>query len=384
MRNNTSRSYGSVARSLHWLTALIILANIVLGLVAVRLPLEALEAKIQFFSLHKTLGIAAFAVGLFRILWAVTQPHPAPVHPDRRLETLLADVMHWVLYAALILVPLTGWIEHAATDGFAPILWPFGQGLPLVPKSTLVASVMASIHHIFAWLLIGAIVLHVAGALKHAVIDRDGVLARMLQGKPAGTVVAQNHLIPALVAVAVFAAGTAFAVSTRPDDGQTGAALEQAESQWRVTEGELGFSVTQMGSEVQGGFSDWTAAISFDPQTGLGEVEVTINMNSVTVGMVTDQTKGPEFFDVANNPIAVFRGAIRPDGDQFIAEGPLSLKGHDVAVILPFALQITDGIAVMSGETVMDRRDWSIGEGYDDESTVGFSVALSVNLSAEQ
>lgn len=384
MRRNTPRSYGSIARSFHWLTALIVLANIVLGLVAVRLPMEALDAKVQLFSLHKTLGIAAFAIGLARILWALTQPKPVPVHPDRPLETLLAEIMHWILYAALVLVPLTGWIEHAATDGFAPILWPFGQGLPLVPKSTLVASVMASIHHTFAWLLIGAVALHVTGALKHAVIDRDGVLARMLRGKPAGTVTIQRHLAPALIAVAVFAAGTGFAVTTRPDDTGPSAMLEQAASQWQVTEGELGFSVTQMGSQVQGGFSDWTAAISFDHDTGLGEVEVTINMDSVTVGMVTDQAKSREFFDVENNPVAVFRGAIRPDGDRFIAEGPLSLKGHEAPVTLPFTLQIAEGIATMSGETVMNRRDWNVGEGYDDESSVGFSVALAVSLSARQ
>ncbi|SEN26738.1 Cytochrome b561 [Paracoccus alcaliphilus] len=384
MPRNTTHSYGSIARSLHWLTALIILANIVLGLVAVRLPMEALQTKFQLFSLHKTLGIAAFVVALLRIVWALTQPRPVPVHPERRLETFLAESMHWVLYAALVLVPLTGWIEHAATEGYAPILWPFGQGLPMVPKSPQVAEVMASIHHIFAWVLIGAIVLHVAGAMKHAVIDRDGVLARMLRGRPAGTPTDRRHLTPALTALVVFVAGTAFAIVPRPDDAQSAAPLEQAASEWQVTEGDLGFAVAQMGSQVQGGFSDWTAAIAFDPDTGLGEVEVTINMNSVTIGTVTDQAKGAEFFDVANNPVAVFRGDIRPDGDRFIAEGPLSLKGHQTTVTLPFTLEINDGIATMSGETTLDRRDWNIGQGYDNESSVGFPVSLAVRLTAHR
>lgn len=383
MRRNTETSYGSIARTLHWLTALVILANIVLGLVAVRLPMEALDAKVQAFSMHKTLGIAAFAIGIVRILWALSQPKPVPVHAGRPFETRLAEIMHWVLYAALVLVPLTGWIEHAATDGFAPILWPLGQDLPLVPKSPLVASVMASVHHAFAWVLIGAVVLHVAGALKHAVIDRDGVLARMLLGRPAGRGRNHGQLAPALVAVAVFVAGTGFAIATRPAD-EAQPMLAEAVSEWRVTEGELGFSVMQMGSEVQGGFSDWTAAIRFDPDSGTGDVEVTINMSSVTVGMVTDQARGAQFFDVENNPTAIFRGAIRPEGDGFVAEGPLSLKGHEASVTLPFALQIEDGVASMSGETVMDRRDWAIGQDYDDESSVGFAVALAVRLQAER
>ena len=384
MPRNTPHSYGSIARSLHWLTALIILANIGLGLVAVRLPLDALEAKIRLFSLHKTLGIAAFAVALVRILWALSQPRPVPVHPDRRLETFVAESVHWVLYVALMLVPLTGWIEHAATEGYAPILWPLGQGLPLVPKSPVMAETMASVHGIFAWLLIGAIALHVAGALKHAIIDRDGVLARMLRGSPAGTARVRHHRAPALAAIAAFAAGTALAVAPRVEEPQSVAPLAQAASEWRVTEGTLGFSIRQMGSEVAGGFSDWTAAIDFDPDTGTGHVEVAINMDSVTVGTVTDQAKGPDFFDVAQNPVAVFKAEIRRDGEGYIAQGPLSLKGREAIVTLPFTLQMAEGVATMSGETTLDRRDWTIGEGYDNESSIGFPVRLQVRLTASR
>ncbi|MTE01498.1 cytochrome [Paracoccus sp. YIM 132242] len=382
MPRNTPHRYGGIARTLHWLTALIILANIALGLVANRLPLEALETKVRLFSLHKTLGIAAFTVALVRILWAISQPRPVPVHPERRLETFLAESVHWILYAALLLVPLTGWIEHAATEGYAPILWSLGQGLPLVPKSPHLAETMAAVHGTFAWLLIGAVALHVAGALKHALIDRDGVLARMLRGRPAGPATARHSRTPALAAIAVFAAGTALAVAPRAPEPPAGAPLEQAASDWRVTEGTLGFSIRQMGTEVAGGFSDWTAAIAFDPDTGTGHVEVTINMASATVGTVTDQAKGPEFFDVAQHPVAVFRADIRPEGDGYLAQGPLSLKGREVPVTLPFSLQIADGTATMSGETVLDRRDWTIGAGYGDEATVGFPVRLTVQLTA--
>ncbi|WP_374298331.1 cytochrome b/b6 domain-containing protein [Paracoccus sp. (in: a-proteobacteria)] len=382
MPGNTLHSYGKIARSLHWLTALIILANIALGLVAVRLPMDALDAKVGLFSVHKTLGIAAFTVALIRIAWALTQPRPVPVHPERRIETFLAESVHWVLYAALVLVPLSGWIEHAATEGFAPILWPLGQGLPLVPKSPQLAETMASVHGIFAWLLIGAIAMHVAGALKHAVIDRDGVLARMLRGSPAGSAPARRHRAPALAAVAVFAAGTALAVAPRVEQTQAAAPLAQAASGWRVIQGDLGFSILQMGTEVEGGFSDWTAAIDFDADTGTGRVEVTINMDSVRIGTVTDQAKGAEFFDVAQHPVAVFKADIRPEGDGHVAQGTLTLKGHEVPVTLPFSLRITDGVATMTGEASLDRRDWNIGQGYDNESSVGFPVRLEVGLTA--
>lgn len=384
MRHNTTRSYGSVARSLHWLTALIILTNIALGLWAERIPLDQMALKVQVFSLHKTLGLAALIVALARIGWAFAQVRPAPVHPERRLETLLAEAVHWTLYGAMVLVPVTGWIEHAASEGYAPILWLLGQGLPLVPKSPALAMTMAQVHHVFAFLLIGSVVLHVAGAVKHAVIDRDGVLGRMTRGLPAGEGIVGRHLMPALVALMVFGAGAAFAVVTRPQDAAPTARLEQAASDWQVTQGDLGFAVRQMGSTVTGGFSDWTAAITFDPETGTGDVRVTINMDSVTIGTVTDQAKGAEFFDVATNPTAVFEGTIRPDGDAFVAEGPLTLRGQQMPVILPFALTITDGVAQMQGQAAMDRRDWQVGAGYADETTVGFQVDLTVSLTAER
>lgn len=384
MRQNTLKSYGSVARTLHWLTALIILTNIVLGLLAVRVPLEQMETKVQLFSLHKTLGIAAFAVALTRILWALTQPRPVPLHPKRRAETFLAESVHWVLYAAMLLVPLTGWIEHAATEGYAPILWPLGQGLPLVPKSPALALTMASIHHIFAWMLMGAVALHILGALKHAVIDRDEVLGRMLRGRAAGGARTSHHALPALTAILIFLAGTGYAITAKPAAEEAAPSLEQAASEWRVSDGELGFTVAQMGTQVQGRFPEWTAAIAFDPQTGTGDVVVTIDMSSVTIGTITEQARSADFFDVANNPIAVFTAPIRPEGDGYVADGTLSLKGQEMPVMLPFSLRIQDDVASMSGQTQLDRRDWKVGESYGDEATVGFSVTLSVSLGAER
>ncbi|WP_322626730.1 cytochrome b/b6 domain-containing protein [Paracoccus beibuensis] len=382
MYQNTTHSYGRVARMFHWLTGLIILANIGLGLLASRMPMEQVELKVQLFSWHKTLGIAALSVASLRILWALTQPRPVPVHPDRRVETLAAETVHWLLYASLVLVPLTGWIEHAATEGYAPILWPLGQGLPLVPKSPALALTMAGVHHVSAWLLIASIALHVAGALKHAVIDRDGVLSRMLHGSRVGGSKAGSHRMAAMAAAGVLVAGAAYALTTRTPEAEVAAPLEAAASEWQVTEGSLGFTARQMGSEVQGGFSDWTAAISFDPDTGQGQVQVRINMDSVTVGTVTDQAKGADFFGVAAHPVAVFDATIRPEGDGYVAQGPLSLKGQQTPVTLTFDLRIQDGVAQMQGTAVLDRRDWQVGQGYDDESTVGFGVDLNIALTA--
>ncbi|NCB05098.1 MAG: ATP-binding cassette domain-containing protein [Clostridia bacterium] len=140
---STPRSYGGPARLFHWLTALLIVTAAALGLCATGLPTgspEQVAAAVTAFSAHKTIGVAAFFVALARILWAVTQPRPAPLHPARRLETLAAETVHWALYGAMLVMPLSGWVKHAAQAGFAPIWGPFGQGLPFVPQSAALFS----------------------------------------------------------------------------------------------------------------------------------------------------------------------------------------------------------------------------------------------------
>ena len=94
---NSTTTYGTVTKTFHWLTALLIITAIILGAVANRLPYETndqLAFKAQLFSFHKTLGVLVFAVALARILWALGQPKPGSLHPERTLETKLAEMVH--------------------------------------------------------------------------------------------------------------------------------------------------------------------------------------------------------------------------------------------------------------------------------------------------
>lgn len=279
--SNSTAQYGAVAKTFHWLTALGIAAVIPLGIIANDMPYDTAEQladKAWLFSLHKTVGVTLFFIALARILWAISQPKPAPLHPDRRAETLLAEIVHWLLYGSLVLVPLSGWVHHAATEGFAPIWWPFGQNLPLVPESVPLSETAAGLHIVFERVLILSLFLHIAGAIKHALIDKDDTLARMLPGRRVTSAPkSQTHrkLLPPVLAGIVWAAaigvgsvlgvyhkGTAIAAEAP--------ALQQVESDWTVTDGTLGITVRQMGSEVTGRFADWTADITFDETVASG------------------------------------------------------------------------------------------------------------------
>ncbi|MEM6636113.1 MAG: cytochrome b/b6 domain-containing protein [Pseudomonadota bacterium] len=391
--NCTPTSYGSVSRAFHWITALLILTAFPLGIVANGLPFdtgEELARKALMFSMHKTVGVLAFFVGVARILWALTQTHVVALHPDRKLQTWAASVAHWLLYASLVLVPLSGWIHHAATEGFAPIWWPFGQSLPLVPKNETVSHFFQELHFVFTKVLALTILAHIAGALKHHLLDRDDTLRRMTRGIGGGDPVhADGGRGPMFAAIgiwaAAFAGGTALSMTAGGYDTGPAPQLEAVASDWTVQEGDITFSVLQLGSAVEGRFEDWTAIIGFDPDVTdgtAGNVEVTISVPSVNVGSVTGEALKPDFFDATGFPTAIFTGDILIEAGSYRAAGVLSLKGTDLPIEFPFDMTVDGDTASMAGALTLQRLDFGIGQTYPDESSVGFAVDVSLSVTA--
>lgn len=393
--SNTSRDYGSVTKTFHWLTALLILTALPLGILAQQAPMatgDQIAQKALLFSLHKTAGISAFFLGLLRILWSITQTRPGLLNPEEKLEAHAAHAVHWLLYASMVLVPLTGWIHHAATTGFAPILWPFGQDLPFVPKSETLAALTASLHFLFMLVLAGSILAHVGGALKHFVIDRDQTLQRMLPGTHSAPTPpnAQSSRAPLATALVIWLTALGAGVVTgnlqnHQTSQETTTVLEVQPSDWQVTSGELAIQVHQFGSDVTGTFADWSAAITFD-ETATdgkhGDVTVQVAIPTLTLGSVTQQALGADFFDAAQHPTATFQADILPAETGHIARGTLSLKGAEMPVELPFSLILDGDTAQMTGQVTLDRRDFSIGASMPDESSLAFKVIVDVSLTA--
>ncbi|SNR42235.1 cytochrome b/b6 domain-containing protein [Puniceibacterium sediminis] len=391
---STATRYGGVTKTLHWLTALGILCAIPLGIIANDAPYatgEQLAQKAWLFSMHKTLGVTIFFVAILRILWALNQPKPAPLHPERRLESWLAETVHWLLYGSLVLVPLTGWLHHAATSGFAPIWWPFGQSLPYVPKSEGLADVTAALHIVFERVLLISVVLHVVGALKHHFIDRDSTLRRMLPGTTEAGDPRHGHgfLVPLVSAVAFWtvALGVGAGLGVFKHDGNAApvAALDQVESDWTVQEGSLSIAVMQLGSQVTGSFDNWTANITFDERADpgkVGNVTVTVAIGSLTLGSVTSQALGADFLAVDQFATAIFAAEIIKVAEGYEAQGTMTLRGTEVPVTLPFELTLDRNTARMQGRTTLDRRNYGIGESMKDDGQLGYTVDVIVDLTA--
>ncbi|WP_111735009.1 cytochrome b/b6 domain-containing protein [Roseovarius amoyensis] len=405
--SNTDKGYGAVTKGFHWLTALLILAVIPLGLIAndmshdLRDPAiaatEAMAARTALlFSIHKTIGVTIFFVALARILWALSQPRPGLINGDRPAEAFLAVCVHWLLYGSLVAVPLSGWVHHAATTGFAPIWWPFGQSLPFVPKDETIAGIAGTTHYLLQWMLIGALTLHILGAIKHHVIDRDATLRRMLPGQGDGEPTARQpgHTLPLLAALTVWAVilGGATALGWfAPQGAAPQPALAEAQGEWQVTDGTLSIEVTQMGSTVSGQFADWTADITYsetpDADGRHGAVTVTVSIPSLTLGSVTEQAMGPEYFDAGAHPTATFTADLLVDDTAqggHVARGTLTIKDNTVPVEMPFSLVLDNDTARAEGQFGVDRRDFGIGLGTKDEGTLGFAVDIAFQLTAER
>lgn len=396
--SNTAHNYGSVAKSFHWLTALLIITLIPLGIIANGAEYgtsEQLALKAWLFSMHKTLGVTVFFVALARIAWALKQPKPNGLHPERKAESWLAETIHWLLYGSLVLVPLTGWIHHAATAGFAPIWWPFGQSLPFVAKSESTAELFSGLHIVFERVLAASIILHIAGALKHHFIDKDATLKRMWFGASNSPRTDGKHNTALPIASALVAWGCALLIGTaigvfdhsdhdHGTDAQTDTALTDTESDWLVQSGTIAIKVQQFGSEVEGTFEDWTAAITFDPETGFGNTEVTIAISSLTLGAVTSQALGPDFFDSTAFPTAIFKADLTPIVDGYMATGTLQIRDATMPIEMPFNLSTEDEITTMRAMTTLDRRDFNIGNNLADEGSLKFPIGVQITLTATQ
>jgi cytochrome b561 len=174
---NDERSWSTPIKTLHWLIALLVIALGALGLYMKGLPNS--PAKIQFYALHKSLGLTVLALVALRILVRVSDrrpPHPPTLPAWQRVA---AESVHVLLYLALIAMPLSGWLFNSAAN--FPLKWFGVLSLPALsgPDPELKALARAA-HFWLFWCIVALFVVHVGAALRHHFVDRDDVLRRML------------------------------------------------------------------------------------------------------------------------------------------------------------------------------------------------------------
>ncbi len=168
--------YTTTAIVLHWLIALMVVAQIAFGWWMLQIPKDPVGPRVDAFNLHKSTGLSILLLVAVRITWRRMHPVPA-LPPMPAWQAKAARINHLLLYACLVVQPLSGYIG-SAVSGY-PVRY-FGMLLPAwAPKNIPLKEVLSVVHLASSWLLVAAIVLHVSAALKHQFVDRDNLLRRM-------------------------------------------------------------------------------------------------------------------------------------------------------------------------------------------------------------
>jgi cytochrome b561 len=179
--------YTRTAITLHWLIALLMIVNVVLGLTAESWPDDWVRPVVDT---HKSIGITVLGLALLRILWRVSHKPPPLPREFPSWEKSAAHAAHFLLYLLMIALPLSGWLHDSAWKDAAThpmhlfnlFPWPrIGYVMHLDPvlKETL-HDRFGALHTWLGYTLYALLAMHIGGALKHQWIDRKSVLKRMV------------------------------------------------------------------------------------------------------------------------------------------------------------------------------------------------------------
>jgi len=187
MPSQSAARYNTVAMSLHWLIAALLITNIGLAWYFNTLHGLAKSAPVQ---LHKSIGITVLILSLARLAWRLVSPPPALPASVTGWERWSALTVYVLFYVVMIGMPLTGWAMVSASNlihVFPIMLYGVVHWPAIGPLTTLAPAKMKAAHETFeaahgllAKLAYGLIVLHVGAALRHQFLKRDEVVWRMV------------------------------------------------------------------------------------------------------------------------------------------------------------------------------------------------------------
>lgn len=171
-----AQQYSPLAKALHWTVAVIVIGLIPVG--AVMADLDEGPLQDRLFVVHEFLGVVVLTLMLLR---AATRwrGRPAPYPGLAPWEFRLSTGVHHTLFALLLITPVIGWLALSAY-GLGPSFFGLGELPRLLPKDEPLSKILFAIHETFGFLIAGLLTLHVAGALRHALVKRDDLIWRML------------------------------------------------------------------------------------------------------------------------------------------------------------------------------------------------------------
>jgi cytochrome b561 len=172
-------AYTPVARILHWVTAILVLAIIPIGVVMTNVGNGPLQDFL--FRMHESIGALLIPIIGYRLIYRLTHP-PLPLPAEiPAIQRLAAEGLHWALYALLIAQPIIGWI---ATSSYRSPILVFGlfELPPIWPENRAFSEKVTDIHGAIGFIIGALLCAHIGAALFHHFVRKDRVLSRMVTG----------------------------------------------------------------------------------------------------------------------------------------------------------------------------------------------------------
>lgn len=169
--------FSGLSIAFHWGVGLLILAVIAISFYMESLPNSSY--KYQVYNLHKSLGLLVLLFAAPRLLWRIKHGRPPKLATHKVWEQRLSSTVAWAMYALIFLMPLSGWLMNSAS-GYPLKLFGLFDIPSLMNRNKELAELFEEGHEIMGDALKILIILHIAGTLKHFIIDKDNTFYRML------------------------------------------------------------------------------------------------------------------------------------------------------------------------------------------------------------
>ncbi|WP_342247203.1 cytochrome b [Pseudomonas sp. OTU5201] len=170
--------FSLLLRVIHWLMAILLLAMLFIGVSMVG---DLSPRHSTLVALHKLLGVTLLALVLIRLAVRLASPTPPLPGDMPGWQRGVAKLSHLLLYALMLALPLVGWAMQSA-GGYPVALHESVLLPPIAPQDARLYASLRLAHTVLAYLLLISILAHLAAALYHALIRRDGVLSSMTTG----------------------------------------------------------------------------------------------------------------------------------------------------------------------------------------------------------
>ncbi|HVF18007.1 MAG TPA: cytochrome b [Steroidobacteraceae bacterium] len=179
-RVDIESGYTRTAIALHWLIALCVFGQILLGWYVDEIP-RGTAARSWYVNLHKSIGITLALAIIFRLFWRIRYPPPPLPSSLAAWQRIAASLSHHLLYACMLIMPLTGYIasnfsEYGVRYFNAYLLPPWGV------EDERIYGFFNGVHVLTSYVFVTLIVVHIVGALRHAAL-RDGIFRRIWPGR---------------------------------------------------------------------------------------------------------------------------------------------------------------------------------------------------------